>query len=667
MSLISENVGEAVAPEGGAVLVEYQDIKLRAKKIRVDYSAKTVFAEGDVVLEQGKSRITGSVLDFDLQTKTGILQTGTVDLEGGFHLTSGLLAKVGPQTYTVSNGTVTACEGENPAWEFRFKSGRIRLEEYARMKGVVYRMGGVPLLYTPYIVWPAMRERASGFMIPAIGYSSDRGGFLGLSYFWAMSRSTDTTFLAELYTKKFTGLGMELRARPSGGTQFEGNFFLVRDWDEATWGWKTRGRLVSDDLAPGLRGVASWLNFSDLDFFQAYERDFALASTRSIKMDGFLTYSRDPYSLNLRLDREKALFGSGDVVLSRQPVLEARMRPTPLLGQTVLLEAEGQAGFLNQDRGPDQPQGTYDRLDLYPRVSIPLSFVPWLSIQADAGGRFTTYGKSLSADKKTLVGDRYSRVVGTAGVSLAGPSFAKIFETKLGPYTRMKHILEPRLDYAYASDPSDAERTPQFDQVDFLRSLHTLKYALVQRLLAKQEKGSATEVASLEIAQTHYFESLYADGAAPPGTDPKKSPVETTLRVNATNKVSFDARASYETKARQITSASVSANLNFGERNAMLSLYQNRPVGSPSSAQVRLLGGLPVIPKRLRLDVQGNYDLSESKLLELRTLLTLQTSCYKILFEYRDLRMGAVPSRDFRIGLSLKNIGSFLDFPVSMP
>jgi hypothetical protein len=47
--------------------------------------------------------------------------------------------------------------------------------------------------------------------------------------------------------------------------------------------------------------------------------------------------------------------------------------------------------------------------------------------------------------------------------------------------------------------------------------------------------------------------------------------------------------------------------------------------------------------------------------------LTLQAACFKILAEYRDLRTGIVPSRDFRVALTLKNVGSFLDFTGSLP
>lgn len=670
-SLVSENVWDAVAPPGTYVTVQYQDVTLKAKHVRADYGKKTVVAEGDVVLVQGTSRLTGARLDLDLMDKVGVLTDGAVDLEGGVFLRGARLSKIGPRSYAIADGTVTACEGENPAWRFKVRKGRVTLDEYARLSDVVFEMGGVPLLYTPYLVWPALRDRASGFLIPGVGYNSNRGAYLGLSYFWAIDRSWDATFSLDGYSEKFFGAGAELRARPSLGTRAEGIFYAVHDPERESWRWKTRGTLVADDLGPRLRGVLSWLDFSDQEFLQQFDRDFDLTTARSIKSEAFLTYSPDPFALNLRVGRDEALFGGGSsAVTERRPVLEARLRPTPLLSQRLFVEAEGQAGLLRVDRGPGQPAGLYDRLDLFPKLTAPLSPLPWLSLQAVAGGRVTSYGKSLETAPgatPALVEERYTRSYAQAGLEATGPSFSRIFEPKKPGGTKLKHVLEPRFDYQYTTNPTDLSRTPLFDEVDSIAPAHTLRYALVQRLLAKSGDAAAREVASFEISRLHYFR-LPGEGT-PTGALrglSRDGPIDAALRVYTGGGVSLDARTTYDAKARQVTSASVSANLAAGERTLNLSIFDSRPVGAPSSAQVRLSGGLPILPKRLRADAQAAYDLSQSKLLELRGLLTVEGSCFKILAEYRELRIGSVPSRDFRIGLNLKHVGSFLDFTGSL-
>lgn len=666
-TLVGESVWEAEAPPGKSVLVEYQNIRLTAHRVRGDYTKRTVVAEGDVVLEQAGSRLTGARLDLDLDQQVGVLTDGTVDLEGGLHVQAATIAKVGPRSFNLIDGVVTSCGPNDPAWYFRLRSGRVTLEDYARLKNVVFRLGGVPLLYTPYLVWPALQDRASGFLVPGTGYNSRRGGYLGLSYYWAIARSVDATFSSDLYTKSFFGFGAEVRARPSEGTKGEGTYYIVWDPEVSRWRWETRGNLMADDLAPGLRGVLSWLDVSDQAFFQDYSRDFNLTSTRSVKSEAFLTYGTGPLSLNLRLGREEALFGVSTMLSERLPVLEARMRPTPLFGQGFFVSAEGQAGMLRVDRGPGQPSGRYARFDFFPKVSAPLSLVPWLSVQGEVGGRLTSYGSQLGSDGTSLVGESFHREYLTTHVEVVGPSAARIFDFGLGDFQKVKHILEPRFDYNYVTIPDPDNKTPLFDEVDSVADAHTLRYALVQRLLGKPEKGAAREIASLEIGRTYSFR-LPGEGTVlgPTPTVTRNGPWDAALRVSASSNLNLDARTTYDSSASQITSASLTANVTKKDLNVNVSLFDSRPVGVPASAQLRVMGGTPIIPKRLRFDLAANYDLSEGRMLESRALLTLEGSCFKILTEYRDLRIGDVPARDFRIALNLKNIGSFLDFTGSL-
>ena len=676
-TLVGESTWEAEAPPGKVLTVTYQDIQLSARKVRADLQKKTVIAEGDVLLVQGLSRLRGERLDFDLVEKVGVVTNGQVDLEGGVHLRGALLSKVGPRSFTLTDGKLTACEGEKPAWEFSMTRGRFTLEEYARLTDATFRLGGVPLLYLPYLLWPVLRERASGFLIPGLGYNSVRGGYLGLAYYWAISRSADATFASDLYTNGWYGVGTELRVRPTVGTRAAGLFYTVWDPQVKTWQWKTAGTIVSDDLAPRVRGVVNWLQYSDVNFWQGYENSFNLASLRSVGSEGFLTWNPDPLSFNLRGSNETAILGATTVVLRREPALEASLRPIPLFSETAYVQASGQAGLLSADRGSFQPSGTYGRFDLFPRLAIPLPIAPWLSVQATGGGRITSYGKSQNAAGTALVPEPYTRVYGLAGLELTGPSFSRIFDVSWGDLTKLKHVIEPRVDYNWQGDPGNLWKTPLFDEIDAVVATNAVRYAVVQRLLAKGAQGSAREIASLEIGSTYYFQ---LPGA---GTNFGPSPLashvgtlDTTLRVVAAPGVNLDGRAAWDLKASQLTSSSLTANWTSGESVAAVSYFFSNPVTLPpppgvtfpstSSSQIRFFGGSPVIRRLLRLDLSANYDLTNGKMLESRTLLTFQGSCYKVLFEYRDIRVGTLPSRDFRIALNLKNVGSFLDFTGSL-
>ena len=675
-TVLDEDLFTAEAPPGKFVTVEYQDIVLRARRVTGSYKRRTVVAEGDVTLAQGLSRMYGVRLDLDLNDKVGVLLDGRVDLEGGFHLKGATIAKVGPKSFTLTEGTVTACDGEDPAWKFTVKSGRVTLEDYARLKNATFRLGGIPLLWTPYILWPALRDRASGFLVPGLGYNSNRGGYFGLSYFWAIDRSWDATFSGDFYTQKYYGLGAELRGQPSAGTRFEGTYYTIWDPTVDQWRWQTAGRLVSDDIAPKVRGVVTWLNFSDPTFFQDFNRNFTLGSTRTIGSEGFLTWSPDPWALNLRLSREEAIgFADGNSVVSeRLPTLEARLRPTPLFGETVFLDVLAQGGMLHTDRGPNQPVGTYDRFDLFPQITVPLSVAPWLSLDASAGGRVTSYGMSLSADGTALLPERYTREALVTDLALTGPSFSRLFDWKAGGFTKWKHVIEPRAEWAYLVGRDDFSSTPLFDEIDTLIPTNALRYSLFQHLLAKGETGGSREIASLEIARYYYFK-LPGEGTAygPTPTAQRSSPTDFVLRVNAAQGLNFDSRVTWDTHFGQVTSASVTAILTGGERSLALSLFDSHPVIIPAeadpgaSAQLRIAAGAPILPKKLRFDIEANYDLTKGKMLESRSLLTFSASCFKVLVEYRDLRTGETPSRDYRVALTLRNVGSFLDFTGSLP
>ncbi len=677
-TIVEEDLFTADAPPGRFVTIEYQDVKLTARHVHGSLKAKTVVAEGDATFEQGASRMRGALLELDLATKTGVLTDGRMDLEGGLHLKGATLAKVGPRTFTLTDGMVTSCdtcEGLDPSWKFTVKSARVTLEEFARLKGVTFSMGNVPLLWTPYLIWPALRDRASGFLIPGLGYNSNRGGYLGISYYWAISRSLDATFSGDFYTKKYYGFGAEVRARPSEGTRFEGTYYTIQDPTVDAWRWQTQGTLVSDDLAPKVRGVATWINFSDPTFFQDFNRNFSLASTRSLKSEAFLTWSPDPFSVNLRASREEALgYGSGSIVSERLPTIEASLRPTPFFGQAVFVEASAQGGMLRTDRGDGLPSGSYDRVDLFPKVNVPLSLFPWLSLEGTAGVRFTTYGKSLSQDGASLTDDRYNREALSTNVSLTGPSFSRLFDWEVGPFTKFKHVIEPRITWDTLEGRDDFSSTPLFDEIDSLVPTNVVRYSLLQHLLAKGEQGGSREIASFEVAR-QYFVKLPGEGTAA-GPLPEAqhgSPWDFILRVNATSALNLDLRTTWDSHSNQVTSASVTAVVSGADRTLALSLFDSHPViPSPAidpgaSAQLRISAGMPILPKKLRFDVEANYDLSLGKMLESRTLLTLQAACFKILAEYRDLRTGDIPSRDFRIALTLKNVGSFLDFTGSLP
>ena len=147
---------------------------------------------------------------------------------------------------------------------------------------------------------------------------------------------------------------------------------------------------------------------------------------------------------------------------------------------------------------------------------------------------------------------------------MVGPSFSRIYDAEIGPFDKFKHVIEPRVDYDYVSDVTDPATIPAFDDVDIALGRNQVRYAMVNRLLARPKggkAGSAQEIASLEIAQTYLFELPQTIFPIPPEVDLRRQtgPVEATLRLIQRGLLHVDGRLIYDTHGSQVTATSLTA------------------------------------------------------------------------------------------------------------
>jgi LPS-assembly protein len=680
------------------VVIEYQDVKITADAARYDFPTKTAVLTGHVVIDQGPTRLSGTRGTFDLDTKTGALEDATADLPPTFHIVASTIEKIGEATYRIRDGVFTACEMPNPEWSFTLSEATVTLDDYARMKNVAFKAGPVPVLYTPYLIWPTKEDRASGMLVPGIGYSNQRGGYLGLSYFWVTGRPTDITTQLDAYTDGSIGGGLESRWRPTEESAglFQG--YVIRDQQatvcvplaqappdggngfctlpdgtvgvytvQAETRWKLRLDHAADDLPLGFRGVLSVRDYSDQQYLQDFERSFALNSARQIVSRGFLTKNFGSDSLNVRFERSETFYSS-TVIQERFPSLEFFHRTAPIGRSPFYLSLESSLSALYINRGRDFARGTYGRFDLRPVFSFPFKEIPWLSFTARAGGRVTQYTNSLDGVGTDFSGEAFTRTYGEGGVSFVGPSFSRIYDTTIGPWDKFKHVIEPRVDYQYVSNVDDPAAIPGFDEIDNALGRNQIRYAIVNRLLARAgaAKGSAEEIASLEIAQTYAFEFPQTLVPIPPEVEQRKTgPFEGILRIARPGLFHVDGRLAYDPYANQVTAATVTAGSNWGPNYANFSWFGSRPVVTTpgqvfNSDQLRFSGGVD-LGRYFRLDTSLAYDVASNLWQEDRTLLTYKGSCYTVFLEIRQLRLPPAPRNDYRLVVNLKDIGTLLD------
>jgi|CXWL01.1.fsa_nt_gi hypothetical protein len=671
----------------GGVEIHYRDLKLVADSVDLDLQTRIVRATGHVVLDQGPKRLTGQTLELDLDKKTGRLTQATAFVDPDIYFTGAVISKLGDNLYSVEDGIFTSCEGEVPAWSFKLASAEIEVEGYARVKHASFRIKKVPVLYTPYIVWPTKRDRATGFLVPNMGYSDRKGTYLGLAYFKEIGRSYDTTFFLDGYTEGFVGIGNEFRYRPTEGTRGQLETYFIRDpkndvvGEDPEWRWKVDLTHETKDLPAKMRGVLDIHQFSDFQFFQDFERDFDRSTRRFLESKGFVTGNWGAHGVNVTVSERETFDRAGDSNLDRQlPDVSYRLRQTRLGNTPLYLKVDSSLSYFSVDRS-ETYQETYGRADLLPTLSLPLEPFPWLSLSVNAGGRFTWWQDSLETDTALIAangsefsGESLSRSQPFVGATLVGPSFSKIFESGS---LKLKHLIEPRITYAFAQEFEDQSLVPSFDEVDRTFSGHTVRVALINRIKAKAKDdptASARDVFSLELAQSRSLDDARPlSSGLPAGGGARLTsvdgPIDAVVRFDPLGSLSVRSEWTYDTLFDQLVASAVAANWHKGPRSLDLrwtTRYRAND-GEKVADYVRLGGSLPILPRRLQLQASFNFDVQEQELQEQRYFLDYTGDCYGLRLEVRDYQQVLDPTVvdrrqiDYRLAFTLKNVGTFLD------
>ena len=668
-------VREDYVVASGGVELRFRDFIFQGERVAIDLKMEQITAEGDVILDQGPKRLVGDTLFFDLNTESGTLSNAKAYVDPDIFFEGREITRLSAERYRVVDGMVTSCIDDSPDWNFRMSRGEVELEGYAKVSNARFRIKKVPIFYWPQILYPAKTERASGLLFPNLGYSERRGAYLGLAYFQTLGDSYDTTFYLDLYGEDYLGVGNEWRYQPSEHTSgfFEG--YAIRDpTEDDELRWKAFWTHKSDNLPFGLQGVVRYQDFSDFDFFRDFERDFNNQSIRRLQSSGFLTGSWGQSSFTLLLDQSETFILADQVATQRyMPEAEYRLRATQIGRLPVYVNLLGSVDYLNSAR-TDAFDNKWARADAFPQLTASLSTLPWLSVSISGGGRVTHYSESIDEETGQFGGGALTRTFGTVSSAIVGPSFSRVFNGGVGRFAKFKHIIEPRWNYAFASEFEDQDLIPRFDEVDRISPFHAVSYRFINRLLAKPEEGDprgdeAREIMSLEISQVFSLDEerpLQTGSNPDDGTEREEStngPIDFRYRFNPSKLATLEAKTRYNTLFGGLDNASVSGALALGAHGVGLTWFTrfNPQFEETTGNQVRFFTGIALWPNRLRLDAQVNYDFQLSLLQSQRYIFQYFSQCFGLRFEFQQWQSLTREDREFRFAITLKNIGTFLD------
>ncbi len=257
----------------GGVDIRSEGMSLAADEAVYDPEKRMIILKGDVRMQEAEGGVfSGDELEFDLKTMTGSVRKGSISLgDSGFRITGDTISRKGIDVYEVENGKFTTCPEDCPDWYFAASRIRVRENGYLTAKNATFRIGGVPVFYSPFFFYPVKTQRQSGLLIPEIGFTKRFGWEMSLPVFLTMGRSADATLTPKYFSRNPAGLGGEFRYSLPWGGGGEWSGFLIEEDEGHRWysagshSWRP---------VPGLWLRGSWYDSSDDTVSTDYGDDF---------------------------------------------------------------------------------------------------------------------------------------------------------------------------------------------------------------------------------------------------------------------------------------------------------------------------------------------------------------------------------------------------------
>jgi LPS-assembly protein len=662
----------------GDVEVRYGEFLLFADRVEYDVATKDVRAEGNVVAQSGGEVIRAERVFFNLETGRGTVEKASGLIPPSILFEAETLERKQADFYKLGKARVTACTQPNPRWSFGLSRANIRTDDFLEMWDAVVRIKNIPVLYLPYLRYP-LKDRATGFLMPRIGFGGGKGLSLSQSFYWAIAPNMDATIGADLYSARGTGAGLEFRYLLPGGTRGGLNlyyFVYKRDAEGAKPGNSSIIRLNHTQALPfGFTLVANVDYQTSYSFLREFDDSFERALVYNRTSQVYLSRSWRGFNVSARMSRFETYFSQVDDanISTSLPEISFNVFKTklfkPLYFSLSSSFSRWQYGWKSEyDAGTERRSS---RAAFSPTLSVPFSSIPWLTATTSVTANISYYSQTLDPATGGIVADNLFTGNLVAGIEVVGPVFYRVFYGRDGR-ARLKNVVEPYVHYSYDSPTHGSDRI--VTSYGFFR-YHQMSYGVTSRFLFKA--GDRTiEVFSLGLGQTYYFSPEDGPLSRFPvdGRPPRFSEVTGTLRFYPEAKFSLDASAGYNPYYKNLSSLRLSATAGakadgdfltmswYSSRNSWVTGVDPALIALYNRDQVGALVGLRLPGLDLDLELQADYNIKEHKLLYTGAQVTYHYQCVDFLVDVRAYYFRDDPDVQVRFSLGLGAIGKTLGF-----
>ncbi|WP_280954247.1 LPS assembly protein LptD [Escherichia sp. E2593] len=471
---------------------------------------RTVDALGNVHYDDNQVILKGPKGWTNLNTKDTNVWEGDYQMVGRQGRgKADLMKQRGENRYTIlDNGTFTSCLPGSDTWSVvGSEIIHDREEQVAEIWNARFKVGPVPIFYSPYLQLPVGDKRRSGFLIPNAKYTTTNYFEFYLPYYWNIAPNMDATITPHymhrrgniMWENEFryltqAGAGlMELDYLPSDKVYEDEH---PEDSNSRRWLFYWQHSGVMDQV---WRFNIDYTKVSDPTYFNDFDNKYGSSTDGYATQKFSVGYAVQNFDATLSTKQFQVFDDTSGNSYAAEPQLDVNyyhndLGPfdTRIYGQAV--------HFVNTNS--NMPEAT--RVHLEPTINLPLSNT-WGSINTEAKLLATHYQQTNldwynSNPQNNKLADSVNRVMPQFKVD-GKMVFERDMEMLAPGYTQ---TLEPRAQYLYV---------PYRDQSDIYNYDSSLLQSDYSGLFRDRTYGGLDRIASANQVTTGITTRVYDDAA----------------------------------------------------------------------------------------------------------------------------------------------------------
>ncbi len=301
-------IDDAEVRRGGVVL--------RGDTITYTFSSDEVYSNGHALVAKGGTIFEGPWLTYKLDAETGEMPDAKFRyLPNSMRGTSEKIELEGDGKAKMCNAIITTCEEGSKAWWISADTLDLnQIDESGTAYNSALYIGGIPVIYSPYLTFPISEKRRSGLLTPTFGMNSNLGVNFEIPYYWNIAPNYDYTITAKPMTKRGLMIGNEFRyLQPSfGGTVKYDVLFKDKETKHYRYALDFKHYQRFGKSGPHL-GV-DYQKVSDDDFISDFSTDLRESSEDVLPQNVWLSFNRTYWSTSLGVYKNQTLRPEGRYV-----------------------------------------------------------------------------------------------------------------------------------------------------------------------------------------------------------------------------------------------------------------------------------------------------------------------------------------------------------------